>query len=373
MMFNRWWHAAALLLTAVLAGVLLMSELEPWLLGLGLGALAVFLLAWAVLTPTADEGNRPAVALTLIVIVVAGVGTAAQPSFATIQCLAFPLVWVLAADVRRALVANVAVALSVGVGFLFSRGTEPTDLVETGLTVLVSLLLSLALGFWITSIVDHSLERQALVDELRAAQDQLASVSRDAGVTFERERLAREIHDTIAQDLTGMVMLAQRARNETDAAARATQLEQLEATAREALTDTRALVADGSPASLDAGLVPALERLTARFSKETGIDVSLAANDSGLDRSTEVVVLRCTQEALSNVRKHSHASTATVTLAGDALTITDNGHGFDARANTDGYGLSGMRDRLALVGGNLEVASGASGTTLTISLARVDA
>ncbi|MHA6669958.1 sensor histidine kinase [Homoserinimonas sp. A447] len=373
MTFNRWWHAAALFLSVVLAGVLLMSELAPWRLALGLGALAAFLLAWAVLTPAAEDGNRPAVALTVIAIITAGVGTAAQPSFATIQCLAFPLVWVLAADVRRALVANVSLALSVGVGFLFSRGTGPTDLVETALTVLVSLLISLALGFWITSIVDHSLERQALVDELRAAQEQLAAVSRDAGATSERERLAREIHDTIAQDLTGMVMLAQRARQETDATARATQLTQLEETAREALTETRALVADGAPASLDAGLVAALERLTARFAQETGIAVSLTTGDDGLDRAMEVVVLRCTQESLSNVRKHSGATTATVTLDGGTLTISDNGHGFDPDAPPTGYGLSGMRDRLALVGGSLAVMSGASGTTLTIGLARVTA
>lgn len=372
MTLNRWWHAAVVLMSVVLVGVLLMAELPLWRLALGLGSLAVFLIAWALLSSKARDGNRPAVALTVVAIITAGVGTAAQPSFATIQCIAFPLVWVLAASLRRALVANVALALSVGVGFLVSLGTEPPDLIGTGLTVLISLLLSLALGFWITSIVDHSLEREALVDELRAAQEQLAAVSRDAGITSERERLAREIHDTIAQDLTGMVMLAQRARHEADATARAAQLAQLEETAREALTETRALVADGAPASLDAGLIAALERLTARFTQETGIAVTLTADDDGLDRSAEVVVLRCTQEALSNVRKHSEASTARVILAHGSLTISDNGHGFVAEPTT-GYGLSGMRDRLALVGGSLEVASGASGTTLTISLARVDA
>lgn len=373
MELNRWWHVAALVLSTVLAIVLLASDLPPWRLALGLGTLAVFLAGWALLARRAKDGNLPAVALTIITIVVAAVGTAAQPSFATIQCLAFPMVWVLAADRRRALVANVALALAVGGGFVVSRGADQQELLEIGLTVALSLAFSLALGLWITEIVTRSHERQELVDELQATQVQLAAISRDAGVTSERERLAREIHDTIAQDLTGMVMLAQRARQETDVTARATQLAQLEETAREALTETRALVADGSPASLDAGLVPALERLTTRFSKETGIEVALTADDRDLDRTTEVVVLRCTQEALSNVRKHSGASFATVTLAGNSLTVSDDGPGFDVSANTSGYGLSGMRDRLALVGGSLEVASGASGTTLTISLARVDA
>src|SRR5690606_41015536 len=105
MELNRWWHVAALVLSTVLAIVLLASELPPWRLALGLGTLAVFLAGWALLARRAKDGNPPAVALTIITIAVAAVGTAAQPSFATIQCLAFPMVWVLAADRRRALVA----------------------------------------------------------------------------------------------------------------------------------------------------------------------------------------------------------------------------------------------------------------------------
>jgi signal transduction histidine kinase len=239
--------------------------------------------------------------------------------------------------------------------------------------VLLTLTFSIVFGLWITHIATLSEERQALLTELRATQAQLEAVSREAGATSERERLARDIHDTIAQDLTGMVMLAQRARQETDATARASQLSQLEQSAREALTETRALIADGAPASLDAGLASAIERIAARFAQETGIAVTVDVDDRTVDRTTEVVLLRCTQEALANVRKHSGATEATVTLARGTLTISDNGTGFDPDAPTTGYGLSGMRDRLALAGGNLDVVSGASGTTLTISLARVKA
>jgi signal transduction histidine kinase len=294
-----------------------------------------------------------------------------EPNFATFQTVAFPILWMAAPSVRRAIVANIALAFAVGVGFYLSPA--PIPLVEIGMIELLSLGFSLALGLWISHIATLSDERQKLLTELRATQAELEAVSRDAGATSERARLAREIHDTIAQDLTGMVMLAERARQEPDAAARAAQLEQLEDTAREALTETRALIADGAPASLDAGLLAALERLTSRFAQETGVAVTLSADDTGLDRAAEVVVLRCSQEALSNVRKHAGATAVTVTLEGGILTISDNGHGFDAEASTTGYGLSGMRDRLALVGGSLAVASGASGTTLTISLARVTA
>jgi signal transduction histidine kinase len=373
MVLNRWWFAAALVLVTVLAALLLSADREPWRLALGLTSLAVFLVAWLLLAKDAEAGNRQATALTVITIVITGAGTASLPNFAIFQCLAFPLVWVLARSIRNAIIANVATALAVGIGFLISRPLDSIELVEIALTVLLTLTFSIVFGLWITHIATLSEERQELLDRLQATQTELEAVSRDAGATFERERLAREIHDTIAQDLTGMVMLAQRAGQETDATARAAQLVQLESTAREALTETRALIAGGAPASLDAGLLPALERLTARFTQETGIAVSLTADDGGLDRSTEVVVLRCSQEALSNVRKHAGATAATITLENGILTITDNGHGFDPDASTTGYGLSGMRDRLALVGGSLAVVSGASGTTLTVSLTRVSA
>jgi signal transduction histidine kinase len=373
MVLGRWWLAAALVVCTVLAVLLLTSDRDPWRLALGLGALVAFLVAWAVLAKDASDGNRAALVLTVVTVVVSGAGTASMANFAIFQCLAFPLVWVVARSVRAAIVANVAVALSVGVGFLISRPLDQVELVEITFTVLLSLVFSIVFGLWISHFATLSEERQRLLDRLQATQAELESVSREAGVISERERLAREIHDTIAQDLTGMVMLAQRARQETDAAERETQLAQLEQTAREALTETRALVADSAPASLDAGLVAALERLTERFTRETGIRVTLSADGDGLDRSAEVVVLRCTQEALSNVRKHSGADAASVTLTRGTLTISDTGHGFDPAAPTTGFGLSGMRDRLALVGGSLEVASGASGTTLTISLAKVDA
>ena len=91
-----------------------------------------------------------------------------------------------------------------------------------------------------------------------------------------------------------------------------------------------------------------------------------------LDRDTEVVVLRCTQEALANVRKHSQARVATVTVAGGAdavaLRITDDGTGFDPSLPSTGFGLGGMRDRLALVGGTLEVETSPAGTALTATL-----
>src|SRR5690554_235080 len=368
MTFNRWWHVAVLAAATLQVAVLLLAELRPPLLVAGLVIIGVMLVTWMLVANRRPVTRRAALALVIVMILVAGAGTAITPAFATIQFLGYPLMWTLCGRLRNAIIANVALALAVGVGFIFSRGSDPGELAEIAVTVALSLGFSLAFGLWISHFANESEARQRLLEELTATQDRLAAVSRESGVVAERERLARDIHDTIAQDLTGMVMLAQRARQETDATARKALLEQLEDSAREALTDTRALVADSAPAALDAGLVAALERLVSRFQQETGIPVALDADGAGLDRPAEVVVLRCTQEALSNVRKHSGATTARVTLSRGTLAVSDTGRGFDATAPTNGFGLSGMRDRLALIGGSLNVASGASGTTLTITL-----
>src|SRR5690606_35797230 len=101
-----------------------------------------------------------------------------------------------------------------GTGFFVSLGMTTTALSAAALTVLFSFTGSVALGLWIWRIAQYGDERARLLDELTAAQDELAVLHRDAGVTTERERLARELHDTIAQSLAGMVLLAQRSRRE---------------------------------------------------------------------------------------------------------------------------------------------------------------
>lgn len=365
MVLTRYWQLAAVAMVALLTAMVVTTA-PGWL---GLGAIALFVAGWLLLGRRAGDGNGPAVVLTAITALSALAGTAAMPNFAIFQFLAFPLAWTLAENTRKAIIANVAVALAVGVGFVIHRGVTLQNLLEIGLTVAISLGFSLALGLWITQIATASAQRQALIDELEAAQQQLATVSRDAGTIAERERIARDIHDTIAQDLTGLIMLAQRARRETDDTARDALIAQLEDGARAALAETRALIAAGSPAALDGGLPSALERLATRFTRETGIAVSVECRGDALHRDAEVVALRCTQEALANVRKHSGAHSVTVRLDGTNLTVSDDGAGFDPNLPAEGYGLSGMRDRLALAEGSLDVTSGATGTTLTIVLA----
>lgn len=368
----RWWHVAVTAMAVVLTVMLLSAGLTPVRQLGALSALAVFTVSWFLVGRLGMRSRVAAIVFSAIVVVSVGVGVGFFPLMAIIQCLAYPLLWARAAQLREAIIANVALGAAVAIGFWVATG----DLVQTLVTSGLSLGFSLALGLWISRIAELSEERQRLLDELHATQDRLAAVNREAGVASERERLAREIHDTIAQDLTGLVLLAQQARrdlaggNVTDAAERLTMIED---NARTALAETRALVAASAPVSLSTGgLVDALERLGARFTRETGIDVTVIGEAADLDRNSEVVLLRCAQESLANIRKHSGARSATVTLsAADGsvrLEVSDDGHGFDPASRTDGFGLGGMRDRLALVGGALDVVSSDRGTTLTATL-----
>jgi signal transduction histidine kinase len=372
---SRWWHVAVLGIAAVLSGLIIWGDPSTIELVGGLTAIAVFVVAWFVVGRRATHSQRAGIAFVVITIVVAAVGTAFSPSLATIQCIAYPIIWVLIDRTQTAILANIALATGVAVGLYLSTGSALQALLIQG----ISVTFSIALGLWITSIAVRSHERQRLLDELRATQDELAMVSRDAGVSSERERLAREIHDTIAQDLTGLVLTTQRARRElADGALPALdeQLAILEENARSALAETRALVAATAPIGLaTGGIGDALDRLGARFARETGLAVTVSATGlPALDRDTEVVLLRCAQEGLANVRKHARAGVASVTVAADddevTLEVRDDGRGFDPGTVAAGFGLSGMRERLALVDGRLAVVSGATGTTLTVTLPR---
>jgi signal transduction histidine kinase len=377
-----WWHVAVLS-TALVLSVLLVVEHQSRTATIGAAcAIAFFVAGWFVLGAKAVADRRYAVALIAVTVVACGGGTAFSPTIAILQTVAFPVVWFFAGDLRTALIANILLAFGVGVGFLVSLGVGAENLQQTAITVALSLGLSLGLGLWFSRVYDQVHERQRLIDELESVQEKVAALSRDAGASSERERLAREIHDTIAQDLTGLVLTAQRGLRELksgNTAAVEKQLGLLEENARNALTETRALVASGAAVGVDGGgLATALHRLADRFERETGIHVTVEADDQAvLDRDGEVVLLRCAQEALANVRKHSTAGAASLTLAVRdrevSLSITDDGVGFDPVAPASGFGLAGLRERLALVHGTLVVtASPGDGATLVASLPRAD-
>ncbi|GAA2817084.1 histidine kinase [Kribbella solani] len=229
----------------------------------------------------------------------------------------------------------------------------------------------------------ESEQRRRLIEELTATRADLASAQHNAGVLAERERLAREIHDTLAQGLSSIQLLlsaAERAlpgQTETAIA----QVGQARQTAVDNLAEARRFVAALSPPALERNtLADALERLCTTTSRRLPISARWQTTGDPVPLPTEheVALLRIAQSALANTVQHARATVVEVTLSylGDhvALEITDNGVGFDpyelpAASVSGGFGITAMRTRMEELHGNLHVDSDPHhGTTLHAEL-----
>ncbi|MDO5535025.1 MAG: sensor histidine kinase [Propionibacteriaceae bacterium] len=221
-------------------------------------------------------------------------------------------------------------------------------------------------------------------DELRAEQqrsatlrDQLVAQAHEAGIAEERARLSREIHDTVAQDLVAIIAQLDAASAAVDPAERDRRLTTVDAAAREALDEARRAVrALASPRLDDSDLPLALDDLLGQWRAATGLGGELSVVGAASATGHDDVLLRVAQEGLANVAKHARARRADVVLDYQAtavsLAIEDDGVGFDPTAPASGFGLPGMRDRLAAVGGRLELRSTPDGTRLVAHVPLVD-
>jgi signal transduction histidine kinase len=241
-------------------------------------------------------------------------------------------------------------------------------------------LIGMTMVRFVGLLLGETERRGKLIAELERTRDELAEVHHQAGALAERERLAHEIHDTLAQGFTSILMLIQGADAAVDHAPRAAheRLALAERAARDNLAEARALIAALAPPDLlDTGLDVAIERICRRVEREMGIPVTveITGPHRTVDIDTQVVLVRAVQEALANVRKHAGASTATVTVAYQParveLRVADDGHGF-ANQNVDqldhGYGLAGMRRRAEQLGGDLTIGNGRRGAWLRIGV-----
>lgn len=387
---RRGWDLAFYALTAITAVSLVSFRgTEPAELLWGLGGLAVLVVAYVVVGRRAAlTGSRDLVALYLTVLVVAAVVvTYTNPTGSLMLFVAYSQVWYFV-ETRRGGVAVTTLLTVLLFGAIAVReGVGPgPGLLNLAVESAVALTFATLLGLWITYVAEQSEQRAGLLEQLEETQAELAQVHHAAGVVAERERMAREIHDTLAQGFTSVIMLTQTAvadLRRDDPGAAVARLELAERTARDNLAEARALVAAFSPVDLDGVTVAgALERLARRFQDETGVAVELVLPDLELRvaRDTEVVLLRTAQEALTNVRRHARARRVRLRLThdGDAATpgtgtgghvvleVVDDGDGIPAGA-TEGFGLRGMRDRVAAEGGEVDVTSPAEGgTALTV-------
>lgn len=178
----------------------------------------------------------------------------------------------------------------------------------------------------------------------------------------ERERVARELHDTLTQNLTGLTLQLEAARRRPSPELLETALD----IARESLESVRQSLVDlRAPELRGKTLALALREWTRDFSARTGVRVDLEVDDFEVEVSAEMHLLRLAQEALQNVARHSGAATAGLSLksrkGGLILRCWDEGQGPSGKP---GLGLTGMRERVALLGGRLKVSKRPEGGTL---------
>ena len=205
---------------------------------------------------------------------------------------------------------------------------------------------------------------------LRVAQQQQDRMSTEV----ERSRLAREIHDTLAQGLVGIVTQLQAAEEAPDESERTRHTDAAMALARDGLAEARRSVQALRPGPLEAVRLPAaLQSLARTWSARTGIPVEVVASGGSRNLATdvEVALLRTAQEALANVERHADAHRVALTLTSDDLgthlELRDDGRGFDAAVparSEGGFGLVAMRERIESVAGVLVIESRPGGGTI---------
>ncbi|MFL5829296.1 MAG: GAF domain-containing protein [Solirubrobacteraceae bacterium] len=210
----------------------------------------------------------------------------------------------------------------------------------------------------------QSVEQDRLRRTMRAAEE-------------ERRRWARELHDETLQGLGGLRVLLSSARRSQDVAALHHTLENAVAQIGEEIANLRALITELRPAALDElGLAPALDALFDRVRTLHGLELvdrielhyESRTAATRLDTDVETAIYRLVQESLGNAARHAQAERVSVEVVERdsevQIAIRDDGVGFDPDAPSSGFGLTGMRERIALAGGTLGITSSDAGTTI---------
>jgi signal transduction histidine kinase len=215
---------------------------------------------------------------------------------------------------------------------------------------------------------------EEMVAENTGLQAQLLTQAREAGAGDERQRMAREIHDTLAQGLTGIITQLEAAQQTGSEDERERRISNAKRLARDSLAEARRSVQALRPQALENSRLPeALADEVARWSATSGVAGEMETTGEArlLHPEIEVTLLRVAQEALANVAKHSHANRCAIGVwhGGKSLRawVTDDGVG--GAALDKGHGLRGLDDRVHAAGGKLLVTSPRGGpTTITAEL-----
>jgi signal transduction histidine kinase len=359
-----------------------------WPVTLALVGLTAAWMLWMVTLHPAWTGRRP-----LMTVYCAGllVLTAAlvlrNPLFGLFVFVAYLHVWELLAGGWR--LAGVTAAAAIHVVAIFGgRPPDPTPASVAAFVLLVAVIATMVVLFsrWGEITTEQNAQRKRVIAELAEAnarleaamaenahlQARLLAQAREAGTLDERQRMAGEIHDTLAQGLTGIITQVQAARSAEDRPADwRRHLDNAAELARESLSEARRTVRAVGPEPLEGtGLPDALAEVAGRWSDRHGVrtEVTTCGTPRPLHPEVEVALLRTAQEALANVAKHAGASRVGLTLSylADLVTldVRDDGVGFDpdgvgggGDGDGGGFGLTVMRQRVGRLAGTLEIES----------------
>jgi signal transduction histidine kinase len=269
------------------------------------------------------------------------------------------------------LITAVAIAaLSAHLGF--SAGVVVGPVIGAAVAIL--------LGLGYRALAREAEEREALLAELMATRDRLAETEREQGALAERGRLARDIHDTVAQGLSSIQLLLHAAERADPAGPGVEQIRLARSTAADSLAETRHIIRELTPPSLDGGLTEALQRLGAANAVPGSLRVDVETPPAvDLPMEVQTAFLRIAQGAIANVRTHARATHARILLrdADDetVLRIADDGVGFDPAAvgsgagGADSFGLRAIAERVDQLGGDLSIESTpGGGASVTVTL-----
>jgi hypothetical protein len=289
----------------------------------------------------------------------------------------FPQIWAYLST-RRAVAATIIVTAGLAVTAIGRAGWDRQAVGEVLPSTLLQLCLALLLGLFITGVIDQAERRAALIEELERTRSELAETEHARGVLRragkagpgDPRHAGPELHQHSHLEPGHRGRVASRCHDcaqavGTDRTDHPGGPGRGESSGRSARTGRL----------LDASLAEAVQRVVARFGDETGLParVTVTGRPRSLPANYQVVLLRATQEALANVRKHADAKTVRVTLTfppdgpGSAtLEVADDGQGFDP-LHVSGYGLRGMQSRVEQMGGTLEITSTAGvGTSIRV-------
>ncbi|ALO11872.1 two component system, sensory histidine kinase [Streptomyces venezuelae] len=282
-----------------------------------------------------------------------------------------------------ALTAGAAILSYVGHGAALNPGVFIGPLLGGAVAV------ATVLGY--QALYRESERRRRLIEELIETRAELAAAERHAGTLAERERLAREIHDTLAQGLSSIQLLLRAAERALPPGSPAAgHIDRARQAAQDNLAEARRFVRALSPPDLEHGsLAAALERLCepgagsgayGSYEPEAAgprVRFSVSGTPAELPTPYEVALLRIAQSALANTVRHASASRAEITLsfmdASVTLDVVDDGKGFDPgsvrQSSEGGFGLPAMRSRAESLGGTFTVESApGQGTAVAVSL-----